>query len=146
MGAIFLAGFEFLSLIIAFLYFRNSSLKSVRIAVLWSVIIFFLLCVCYIFAISLFVFEAPTTGERFVSGFICKPDGSIIASLYREQCPFLSSDALASATYEADRLWTQFSISVVRTFIFINWILLFTSFVFSVSLFIAYRSSQRFIR
>lgn len=145
-GTFILAGFEFSALILAFLYFRNSSLKSVRKAMVFSTATFFLLCLAYLILSSLLIFEAPTTQERFVSGFVCKPDGELLARRYREACPFLGLDAISAATYESDRIWTKLSISISRAALFMTWIILFCCFVFSISIFIAYRSSSRFSR
>lgn len=68
---------------------------------------------------SAFVFQAPTTGERFVKGFVCTSDAM---RLYKAKCPFLGQDELQGAEYEAERLWTLPSIALVRITLDLLWI------------------------
>jgi hypothetical protein len=65
-----------------------------------------------------FVYQTPVTNERFVKGVVCSSDALL---LYRSECPFLGSDQLQAAEYEADRLWTPQSIALVETVMLAFW-------------------------
>lgn len=87
----------------------------------------------YLISFSLFVYP-NTKGESIVSGFVCTPSAR---SIY-DNCPFLSSDEIAQAGYEADQLWTQESITANEVSLFMLWVSAFCLFINSVGLFVIY--------
>jgi TIR domain-containing protein len=80
------------------------------------------LAVCgssFLIAQSAFVFRAPTTGERFVKGFVCSDDAKLV---YKAKCPFLGQDEIQGTEFEAERLWTIESIALTRVAIDLLWL------------------------
>jgi hypothetical protein len=73
----------------------------------------------FLIAQSAFVFQAPTTGERFVKGFVCTADAQL---LYKNKCPFLGQDEIQGTEYDAERLWTLQSIALTRVTIDALWL------------------------
>ena len=73
---------------------------------------------------SLFVYTAPTTKERFVRGWACTPEASLV---FKEKCPLLTLDEIRKAEYSAERLWTNGSIASVRMALVMTWLCVWTS-------------------
>jgi hypothetical protein len=78
----------------------------------------------FLVAQSAFVFAAPTTGQRFVKGFVCTDDARL---LYKSKCPFLGDDELQGTEYDAERLWTVQSIAATRVALDALWLLAFVA-------------------
>lgn len=76
----------------------------------------------FLIAQSSFVFAVPTTGERFVKGFVCTDEARL---LYKDKCPFLGDDELQGTEYDPERLWTVQSIAVTRVSLDVLWLLSF---------------------
>ena len=72
----------------------------------------------YLAGFNTFTYVTPTTGEHWVKGYVCTSDA---LSLYKEKCPFLDKDELSQAEYEAQRLWTLPSITVVKVALAALW-------------------------
>jgi hypothetical protein len=73
----------------------------------------------YLIVNSMYTFEAPTTKERFTKGYVCTGNARLV---YKTRCPDLDMDDIAGAGYEAERLWTERSITVVRIALDVLWL------------------------
>jgi hypothetical protein len=76
----------------------------------------------YMIVETSFVYQAPATGERFVKGFVCTSDARVV---YKDKCPWLGLDELRGAEYDAPRLWTTSSISIVTVAMDALWLIAF---------------------
>lgn len=74
----------------------------------------------YLAGFNTFTFVTPTTGEHWVKGYVCTPEALSLPG-YKEKCPFLDKDELSQAEYEAQRLWTLPSITVVKVSLAALW-------------------------
>jgi hypothetical protein len=74
--------------------------------------------VLYIFLFLFFTYTTPLTGERWIKGFMCLPD---ITNIFPGQCPFLSTKILRDSQWDANKLWTEWSISVSATTLALIW-------------------------
>ncbi|GAC1501206.1 MAG: hypothetical protein NVS1B14_05510 [Vulcanimicrobiaceae bacterium] len=81
-------------------------------------------CLAYVTAGATFTYVTPRTGEHWVKGYVCTPEA---AALYKSKCPFLGKDELQGAEYEAERLWTLPSITVVKVAMIALWLAAFVS-------------------
>jgi hypothetical protein len=100
-----------------------------------------LLCISsivYLVIVSQFTFTEPLTKLRDVKGFVCTSDALIV---YRDLCPWLHDDQLMGAEWDASRLWTLWSITVVRVLLVTFWALSFTSLSSLIGSFVVYQSS-----
>lgn len=68
---------------------------------------------------SMFVQLVPDSGDRLIKGLTCMPDAQRI---FPGHCPFLTSDDIASAEWDVERLWTQGSILQVRMMLVAAWL------------------------
>jgi hypothetical protein len=91
----------------------------------------------YLIGNSLYTFEAPTTKERFVKGYVCTANARIV---YQAKCPDLDIDDLAGAGYEAERLWTEGSITTVRFALDALWLGAFIALSALLGAFVVYQS------
>ena len=68
---------------------------------------------------SLYVVDVPNSKERLIRGTECTADARI---LYRDSCPDLPSEALSSAEWKPEVLWTSGSIMRVRLGLVAGWL------------------------
>jgi hypothetical protein len=68
---------------------------------------------------SLYVADIPNSKERVVRGTECTADAKL---LYPNHCPDLSSEALSSAEWNPEVLWTSGSIMRVRLGLVAGWL------------------------
>jgi hypothetical protein len=137
---------EMVALAITYFLFTNATRRALTRFFSLFIPIVFLSLFAYLALFALFVFTLPTTGEKVVAGFQCTNHASAIASRLGQECPFLNSDLFASATYEADRIWTKPSIAIVQFFLFVTWLLAFLGIMSTLSAFVAYQRKRNFKR
>jgi hypothetical protein len=78
----------------------------------------------YVTMASLYIYEVPTTKERFVKGYLCTPEE---ATVFGQKCPDLGLTELSTANFEAEALWTRSSIAKVRIALVVNWVSAFVA-------------------
>jgi hypothetical protein len=76
----------------------------------------------YLLSVSRYTYQTPTTKERWAAGFVCTADARAV---FGDKCPNLGIDELRSAEYEAERLWTRESITIVRVGLVVLWLVAF---------------------
>jgi hypothetical protein len=91
----------------------------------------------YLAAMSFFTFQTPTTKEHWAKGFVCTADA---VAVYRDKCPNLGIDELRATEYQAERLWTSQSVTVVRVALVVLWMGIFVSVAIILGSFLASRS------
>jgi hypothetical protein len=102
---------------------RSAIASAANRVVIASAVVLVLAACGYLAASSEYVFAAPNN-DRFVKGFACSPDALL---LYKDKCPNLGLDELRGAEYEAERLWTEQSIAIVRVALDALWCLTFVA-------------------
>lgn len=98
---------------------RRTRVQNRRRWILGSVLLSIAALLLYLFLYSQFVENVPGTTDRVIRGFTCTPDA---LKVYKSECPDLSSDALADASWKAGDLWTRPSITAVRLGLTITWL------------------------
>lgn len=91
----------------------------------------------YLVAVSLYVYQTPHTKERFVKGYVCTADAQMV---FKDKCPVLSTDDIATANYEAESLWTARSIAIVRVSLVALWLVAFTALSVVIGSFIVFQT------
>jgi hypothetical protein len=102
-------------------------LRAMRQAVVNRVIVgsagAFVVAVCvYMLAASIYIYQVPTTKERWVKGYACSMEAAL---LYKDKCPYLGVDELRGAEYEAERLWSVQSIATIKVMLLAMWLVTF---------------------
>ena len=71
---------------------------------------------------SLFVHDVPVGGRHIIAGCTCSQQATLfIGPSLGQDCPFLGEEALAAAGYQAEVVWTPFSIRIMEVAIFSIW-------------------------
>jgi hypothetical protein len=91
-------------------------------------LLLFLTSLVYLTLFSMFTYVTPYTNERFAKGFVCNPQTE---RLYPGQCPFVDAHVLADAQYNAEEIWTGWSVELMQVVIVSLWL---AAFVFLSSL------------
>jgi len=119
-------GVVFLSMVVvavtiaaAFQILRARSASAMRRVFLACALVLGLASATYLMAMSFFVYQTPTTKERWAKGYTCTPEAQLI---YKDKCPNLGVDELRGAEYEAERLWTASSVAVVKVSLVALWL------------------------
>jgi hypothetical protein len=102
-----------------------------------SAVVLAVVGIAYLVALSLYTYETPMTKERWVKGFDCTRDA---LAVFKEKCPDLGMDELKTAEYEAERLWTARSVTIVRTSLVALWAAAFIALSVLLGSFIVYQS------
>lgn len=131
---------ELLALVLVFQFFKTSSRRVINRVLLLSVSVFVMTSVIYLPAVSYYVYQVPTTKERFLKGYECTPEAQMV---FKDRCPDLGLDELRTAEYESERLWTRKSIAVTRTALTAVWSLLFVALSFALGGFLSYQLRTR---
>jgi hypothetical protein len=113
---------ELVCLILAFQFLRTKERGPVNLAMGIMAPLLFLVSLGYLVLIAVFTYVTPQTKERFVKGFVCKTD---IERLYPGECPFVSREILSGAQWNADQIWTEWSIALMQVAIASLWIAAF---------------------
>jgi hypothetical protein len=131
---------ELLTLVLVYQFFKSSKRIVINRIILISLALFAIAGSGYLITVSLYTFQIPKTSERYVKGYECTPDAKLV---FRDRCPDLGLDELRTAAYEADRLWTRKSITVMRTSIVSIWSLTFIGLSFGLGAFLVYQMKIR---
>ena len=99
---------------------RAASNAAINRMIVVAAVMLALASTAYLLAGSLYIYQTPTTKERWVKGFTCSPEAQMI---YKDKCPYLGVDELRGAEYEAERLWTVQSIAVVKVALVAVWLI-----------------------
>lgn len=127
---------ELVALIYIYQFLKKARRKSIdRILAVSGL----LLVICggvYLAAVSLYTYQVPNSGERYVKGYQCTTDA---AAVFKDKCPNLGLDELKTAEYDADRLWTARSITIARLGIVALWLASFIALSILVGSFLVYQ-------
>src|SRR5262245_4193246 len=98
---------ELVALVLVYQLLRTAPKKRIDRTLLGSAALLALSSLIYLAALSFFVYEVPNDGGRWVKGFVCTADAQAV---FAARCPFLGMDELRTAEFEAERLWTAWSV------------------------------------
>src|SRR3546814_17637277 len=93
----------------------------------------------YLHQLSAHTYVTQATGERFAMGTECTADARTV---FGDTCPRLGMDALRSAEYEAERLWTRESIDAWRLRLVAAWAVAIAARGWSMGSLFTYRSGE----
>jgi hypothetical protein len=109
---------ELVTLVLLYHNLHNASRRVTTFFLSMGAVCFGIFCVAYLAGLSLMTFTIPASGERFNKGFECTQNAFLV---FGRKCPWLGMDELASAEYEAERLWTLRSILVSQVGLVGTW-------------------------
>lgn len=95
--------------------------------------------VLYLTALSMLVYEVPTTLERAIRGVFCTADATLV---YETDCPLLSLVQIGEAQYDPDTLWSPAGLAMSRMALLITWVVTFCGLVTLVGSFVAYQRKR----
>jgi hypothetical protein len=124
---------ELLVLMCVFHFGFRSGYKRVSRRMIVSLVVLTVCFGAYLYLNSYFTYTAGATGEKFVKGFIVRPD---VAPLINSD--FTPDDALAGSEYRAESVWTGDSITAMRLLLLLLWLTSFCSLATAIASFIIY--------
>jgi hypothetical protein len=128
---------ELVALIVVYQFIKANRRIMVNRTILIATLALIAFGISYLALNAGYTFRVPTTKERFVRGYVCTANAELV---FKEKCPSLDMDDLASAAYEADRLWTPKSITVMRVSLVSLWLMVFTSLSVVIGSFVVYQA------
>jgi hypothetical protein len=127
---------ELVALIYVYQFLKTARRRTINRIIAAGGLVLVLLGAAYLVAVSLYTYEVPTTKQRFVKGYECTEEA---AAVFQKKCPDLGIDDLATAEYDAGRLWTSRSIAVTRLAIVSLWLAAFVALSVLVGSFLVYQ-------
>jgi hypothetical protein len=119
-------GVEIVSAILAVVTFmlvahwiRGATIAAINRIIVIAAIVLGLSSTAYMLVASVYIYQVPTTKERWTKGFTCSPEAQL---LFKDKCPHLGVDELRGAEYEAERLWTVQSIALIKVALLTLWL------------------------
>lgn len=131
---------QVVTLVLTYQALRPGSASVVNWILAASAVVLCVGSVLYLVALSQFTFAEPLSKLRFVKGFVCTSDA---LTLYHDICPWLGDDQLRDAEWEAPRLWTLWSITLVRIVLVLLWLVPFVSLSTLLGSFVVYQSAAK---
>ncbi|HKD06113.1 MAG TPA: hypothetical protein VKB79_09445 [Bryobacteraceae bacterium] len=128
---------ELVTLVFVYQFLRESNQRTINRVLGVAAAALAIAGSTYLIVNSMYTFEVPTTKDRFVKGYVCTANARIV---YKAKCPDLDIDDLAGAGYEADRLWTEGSITTVRFALDALWLGTFIALSGLLGAFVVYQS------
>jgi TIR domain len=113
---------ELVCLIVVFQFLRSKGRKLVNRVIAALALSLCLASLAYFILIAFFTYVTPHTNERFVKGFVCRPE---IQKAYGDQCPLVSRDLLSGLQYTAENVWMDWSVALMQVAIAILWLVCF---------------------
>lgn len=128
-----------LAMIVAHQIFRTSSLKSINKLILVCLGVLAVTSVAYLSVLSQFTYDAPGAKVSRVKGFTCTDIG---LKSFPAKCPWYGELELRQSEWEAEYLWTTWSIGVVRVALVSLWSAAIMSLSLAFSGFIVFQARQ----
>jgi hypothetical protein len=88
----------------------------------------------------MFTIYVPMAKRSIVVGFECLPSA---AAVFKDKCPGLDLEDLASVAFDEFQLWTKLSISVIRIALICVWFLFFICLSALIGKFLVYQMRSR---
>jgi hypothetical protein len=124
---------ELLTLICAFHFWSRSSRKGSSRQIVVLIVLLLIFFGAYLYFNSTYTFSSPVDDEKHVKGFTIRPD---VAPLITSD--FTLDDALRSAEYRPEEVWTTSSITIMRLTLLFLWLVTFISLSASIASFVLY--------
>jgi len=128
---------ELVALVLVFQFFKSAKRRPINRVLLTGTLVLALVSPVYLTMLSLYTYQVPTTGERFVKGYDCTPEA--VAVLKERPCSSLRLYDLQTVEYKAEWLWTGGSIAVIRITLVLLWFLVFASLSLALGSFLVYQ-------
>lgn len=113
---------EGVALLLAYHWLKETRRAVLNRVIAINAVVLVVASTAYLLAGSIYMYQVPTTKERWVKGYACSADAEL---LYKQKCPHLGVDELRGAEYEAERLWTVQSIATVKVALVAVWLATF---------------------
>jgi hypothetical protein len=134
---------QVVALVLTYHTFRQASAKVLNRLLATSAAVLCIGSLLYLVGLSQFTFTEPLSKLRFVKGFICTSDAFTV---YHDMCPWLGDDQLRQAEWEAPRLWTLWSVTVVRVALVLLWLVSFVALSTLLGSFVVHQSAVKATR
>ena len=125
---------ELLVLIGVFHFWSRSGYKRVSRTMVVSLVLLIICFGAYLYFNSSFTFTAGASADKFVKGFVPRPDVAPLLS-----SDFTADDALRSNEYRAEAVWTTSSITTMRLTLLFLWLVSFAFLSMAVASFVIYQ-------
>jgi hypothetical protein len=109
---------EALGIAFTYYYLRNRPRAARFVTIAGGTLLVALACL-YLLSVSSLTYQISTRGGLYAKGLVCSADALLV---YKEKCPNLGIDELKGAGYDAERLWTSQSITIVKMRLLMLWL------------------------
>lgn len=128
---------ELLTLICAFHFWSRSSRKATSRKIVLLIVALLIFFGAYLYFNSTYTFYSPADDEKHAKGFTLRPD---VASLIAPD--YTPDDALKSAEYRPEEVWTSSSITIIRLTLLVLWLFSFISLSAAIACFVLYHRGR----
>lgn len=115
--------------------------RAIESAMRFYLILLLLFVASYFLIHSVFVFAIPTNSELATRGFVCSYDALRMAEI-SPYCPFVPIEKLKDFGYNADVVWTGWSIAIVKFLVLGFWIASFYALAFFLAAFVVSQQNK----
>ena len=129
---------ELLVLIVVFHFGFGSGYKRVSRRMMVSLVLLVVSFGAYLYFNSSFTFTAGASADKFVKGFVLRPD---VVPLITSD--FTVDDALRSSEYRPEAVWTENSITAMRLILLSVWLVSFVLLSMTIASFVIYQRRRR---
>lgn len=142
---------ELVIVIVSFQLYSGASKASVTKAVIGSTVGIFACSTAYLFLYSLFVYQIPNHQDQIILGCgLSQKSLSLLDAEDRtpgfDDCPGEFYSLLKSAQWDAERVYTKLSVSLIRACINISWLAAFGSLACLCGVFVTYQRRRKLVR
>lgn len=128
---------ELLALIYIFHFWFSKSRKKLKTRMVVFLILCCLSLLMYLVLYSSYTFVSPATSNRYVKGFVLRPE---VQELITNE--FTEDDALVGAEYDPKEVWKPWSITAMRVAILSFWLMMFVSLSIFIGTFVMVQRSR----
>jgi len=128
---------ELIALVFVYQFVKSARRRTVNRILMAGTLVMTLAGAVYLVGNSIYTYEVPTTKERFIKGYVCTENAQLV---FKGKCPVLDLDDLATANYEAERLWTAASIATTRVSLVFFWLAAFVALSAVIGSFVVYQA------
>lgn len=137
-GVVVLTGLlQIVALILVYHFVGRLARKHVDKLIAGSAVVLLCFSVLYLACALRFTYEAGPKHELSAKGYVCT---QLAMTMYPDDCPDFSNQALSKVEYEATALWTKESVRNVQLMLFMIWATIFAALSTLIGSFIVFQA------
>ncbi|MBW8640372.1 hypothetical protein K1W69_24485 [Hoeflea sp. WL0058] len=133
---------QLIALVLVYQMLSKANRNTINRKMKNNLLFLLIFAILYFSLFSLLIFKMPNE-DIGVKGLFCSVDAY---NLFADTCPFLQEAQIATANYEAEKLWTPLGITASRILLLIAWIGSFATLVNLFACFVVYQHNQASVK